>query len=172
MCVVCVHAGRLHRPPPRPINRLTPGPNTQPHDSHNRPPATTTMASPSSAANNGHDPEAAEAAIQLFCDLLRFRTVSFEGPSSGAYRACAQWLVEVLGGRLGLETQVCGLVDWVWGGVVSFVIIVWGERGGVSILIRCRESGGGAVAGGGGVAQQQSIIDQPTSQPHNQHTNF
>ncbi len=63
------------------------------------------------ASNNGNGPaEAAEAeaeaAIQLFCELLAFKTVSFEGPASGAYRDCAQWLVETLGGRLGLDTQV------------------------------------------------------------------
>lgn len=83
----------------------------------------------SSTGNNGngtsshHDPEEAEAAIQLFCELLKFRTVSFEGPGTGAYRACAQWLVETLGGRLGLETQVC---EWIGG--------VWGQRGGIIIL--------------------------------------
>lgn len=79
------------------------------------------MASSSSNNNNGHDAaEEGEAAIQLFCDLLRFKTISFEAPSSGAYRACAQWLVETLGGRLGLETQVCTYVVWwcgVWGGI-------------------------------------------------------
>lgn len=48
----------------------------------------------------------AEAAVALFCELLAFKTVSFEGPASGAYRECAQWLVETLEGRLGLETQV------------------------------------------------------------------
>lgn len=51
-----------------------------------------------------------EADIALFCELLAFETVSFEGPASGAYRACAQWLVETLDGRLGLETQVGNLV--------------------------------------------------------------
>ena len=44
-------------------------------------------------------------ALDLFDKLLSFRTISFEGPSSGSYRACCEWLVQVLSG-LGLETQV------------------------------------------------------------------
>lgn len=52
--------------------------------------------------------DASEKALAFFQELLRFRTVSFEGPKTGAYRACATWLVEKLSG-LGLQTQAsCG----------------------------------------------------------------
>lgn len=63
-----------------------------------------------------------EAAIGLFCDLLKFKTVSFEGPSSGAYRECAAWLVETLGGNMGLKTQVnlCVLVVVRFGEGIQF----------------------------------------------------
>lgn len=46
-----------------------------------------------------------EKAISVFQELLRFRTVSFEGPKTGSYRKCAEWLVEKLAG-MGLTTQV------------------------------------------------------------------
>ena len=39
-------------------------------------------------------PDEAEAAIQSFCDFLRFETVSRTAAESGAYQACATWLVD------------------------------------------------------------------------------
>ncbi len=64
--------------------------------------ATAATAAPSAASVSA---EEKEEALRLFEELLRFETVSFEGPASGAYRACAEWLVQTLSG-LGLETQV------------------------------------------------------------------
>ena len=37
-----------------------------------------------------------EAVLQRFCELLKFETVSSVAPRSGAYQACAAWLVEQL----------------------------------------------------------------------------
>jgi aminoacylase len=40
--------------------------------------------------------EESEAAIERFCEFLRFETVSRTGPQTGAYKACADWLLERL----------------------------------------------------------------------------
>uniref|UniRef100_A0A7S3LG95 N-acyl-aliphatic-L-amino acid amidohydrolase n=1 Tax=Amphora coffeiformis TaxID=265554 RepID=A0A7S3LG95_9STRA len=46
-----------------------------------------------------------EAALQRFCEFLRFETVSSIAPQTGAYRKCAQWLVHELE-SLGFLDQV------------------------------------------------------------------
>lgn len=40
--------------------------------------------------------EESEAALNRFSELLRFETVSRTAPATGAYQACANWLVEQL----------------------------------------------------------------------------
>jgi hypothetical protein len=51
-----------------------------------------------------HD-EHDEHCIALFQELLRFRTISQEGPKTGAYHDCATWLVDATS-RLGMESKV------------------------------------------------------------------
>ena len=43
--------------------------------------------------------------VEFFRTLLKFRTVSAEGPTNGEYRACVDWLAAHCA-QLGLETQV------------------------------------------------------------------
>jgi aminoacylase len=50
-----------------------------------------------------------DAAVELFCELLRHKTVSLEGPA-GAYTECADF-IQAWCERIGLSTQRVSLVE-------------------------------------------------------------
>ena len=69
--------------------------------------STIKMAAPAAAPMDFASPR---ACLDFFKTLLRFRTVSAEGPRTGAYTACVAWL-DAQCRAVGLETRIVTPVE-------------------------------------------------------------